>query len=107
MANLITEVSRETVIVGTYSDTNNETYQVQYNISNNTVTKFSVTISAKDGSYVGNANYSTSSSSMTVKDQSTIGAHTTIVNNLYAEAVSNATNAQPATTTTTTTTPSE
>lgn len=86
MTNLITEVSRETVVTGVYTNTdNNETYQIQYSVQENNITKFCVTISAKDGSYIGNANFVTSSSSITVREQSTFEQHANIINELYSE----------------------
>lgn len=83
----INETGRQTLVKGSYVNANNETYGIQYTFEGTTISKFSVTITDASGNYLGNANFEAGNSSISVRDQSTLQAHTDCVNLLYAEAV--------------------
>lgn len=91
MANLISVSSIETKVSGKYNTTD-YVFDVNYTYAKGKVTNMSMQISkVSDGSYAGNANYSSNGTlSVSVVDSSILGNVSSIISQLYAEAVSTA-----------------
>lgn len=88
MANLIQNLQLQTVAKGQYK-TDKYAYNVSYSYSDGKVTDFGVQIMDLDGGYLGQASIGDDTSSVTVRDQSTLQEHTGVVAQLYAEAEAN------------------
>lgn len=91
MANLISVSSIETKVSGQYNTTD-YVFNVNYTYAKGKVTNMSMQISkVSDGSYAGNANYSSNGTlSVSVTDSSQLSNISSVISQLYAEAISTA-----------------
>lgn len=91
MANLISVSSIETKVSGQYNTTD-YVFNVNYTYAKGKVTNMNMQITkVTDNSYAGNANYSSNGTlSVSVVDSSILGNVSSIISQLYAEAVSTA-----------------